>query len=71
MEQTSNLRREESAIAWFYRILRNSVIDYYRHRAAEDRALEQWAQDLKSEAAHDAQTHEIVCECIGHVSSTH
>jgi RNA polymerase sigma-70 factor (ECF subfamily) len=70
MEQTSNLRREESAIAWFYSILRNSVIDYYRHRAAEDRALERWAQDLKSEAGHDAQTHEIVCECIGHILHT-
>ena len=70
MEQTSNLRREESAIAWFYRILRNSVIDYYRHRAAEDRALERWAEDLKSEAGHDARTHEIVCECIGHVLLT-
>jgi RNA polymerase sigma factor (sigma-70 family) len=70
MEQTSNLRRDESAIAWFYRILRNSVIDYYRHRAAEDRALERWAEDLKSEPEHDARTREIVCECIDHVLHT-
>jgi RNA polymerase sigma factor (sigma-70 family) len=67
MEQTSNLRRDESAIAWFYSILRNSVIDYYRHRAAEDRALERWAEDLNREAGDDARTREIVCACIDDV----
>jgi RNA polymerase sigma factor (sigma-70 family) len=63
IEQAPTLREQESAAAWFYRILRNAVIDHYRHRAAEDRALERWAQDL-TEAAPDPQTHEIVCECI-------
>jgi RNA polymerase sigma factor (sigma-70 family) len=70
MEQTSNLRRDESAIAWFYSILRNSVIDYYRHRAAEDRALERWAEDLNREAGDDARTREIVCACIDDVLHT-
>jgi RNA polymerase sigma factor (sigma-70 family) len=70
MEQTSNLRRDESAIAWFYSTLRNSVIDYYRHRAAEDRALERWAEDLNREAGDDARTREIVCACIDDVLHT-
>jgi RNA polymerase sigma factor (sigma-70 family) len=69
IEQAPTLRAEESAAAWFYRILRNAVIDHYRHRAAEDRALERWAQDL-TEAAPDPQTHEIVCECIAEVLLT-
>jgi RNA polymerase sigma factor (sigma-70 family) len=63
IEQASKLRSEESAVAWFYRILRNAVIDHYRHRAIEDRALDTWARDL-SEAATDPQTEQIVCECI-------
>src|ERR1700735_198543 len=70
MEQASTLRSDESAVAWFYRILRNAVIDHYRHRAAEDRALERWARDLASESRPDLQTHEIVCECIGDVLRT-
>jgi RNA polymerase sigma factor (sigma-70 family) len=69
IEQAPTLRSEESAAAWFYRILRNAVIDHYRHRAAEDRALERWAQDL-TKAAPDPQTHEIVCECIDEVLLT-
>jgi len=65
IEQVPALRSEESAAAWFYRVLRNAVIDHYRHRAAEDRALERWAQDLALESVPDVQTQEIVCECIG------
>ena len=64
LEQSSTIRSEESAAAWFYRILRNAVIDHYRHRAADDRALERWASDLATEATPDPQTEAIVCECI-------
>lgn len=70
MQQASTLRSEESAVAWFYRILRNAVIDHYRHRTAEDRALAQWAQDLATEAQPDDQTQQIVCGCIDNVLVT-
>jgi RNA polymerase sigma factor (sigma-70 family) len=70
IEQAPTLREEESAAAWFYRILRNAVIDHYRRRAAEDRALERWAHDLATETAPDPQTYEIVCECIDEVLLT-
>jgi RNA polymerase sigma factor (sigma-70 family) len=69
LEQSSTLRMQESAAAWFYRILRNAVIDYYRRRSTEDRALERWAHDL-SEIAPDPQTEEIICECIEHILPT-
>jgi RNA polymerase sigma-70 factor (ECF subfamily) len=70
IEHAAALRSEESAVAWFYRILRNAVIDYYRRRAAEDRALEQWAHDLATETAPDTQTEQIVCDCIHQVLPT-
>jgi RNA polymerase sigma factor (sigma-70 family) len=70
IEQAPTLRNEESAVAWFYRILRNAVIDYYRHREAEDRALERWAQELAIETTPDAETEKVVCECIGEVLPT-
>ena len=70
MEKASTLQQHESAVAWFYRILRNAVIDHYRHRAAEDRALEQWAKDLITELQPDAATQNIVCQCIDNVLST-
>lgn len=67
LKRSSDLRSGESAVAWFYRILRNAVIDHYRHRAAEDRALDRWAQDLEMEGNHDTKTDEIVCRCISKV----
>ena len=70
MEKASTLQQNESAVAWFYRILRNAVIDHYRHRAAEDRALEQWAKELITEVHPDADTRSIVCQCIDNVLST-
>jgi RNA polymerase sigma factor (sigma-70 family) len=69
VEQASTLRKEESTVAWFYRVLRNAVIDYYRHRSAEDRALESWARDL-GELTSDPRTEKIVCACIDEVLPT-
>jgi len=64
IEKASTLQKDESATAWFYRILRNAVIDHYRRRAAEDRALEQWAKELITEIQPDESIHNIVCQCI-------
>lgn len=43
VEKSDTIRDGESAVAWFYRLLRNAVIDHYRHRDAERRALKQLA----------------------------
>lgn len=70
VEQAASIRNHESAVAWFYRILRNAVIDHYRHRSAEDRALALWAKDLAAGKPPDPDTREIVCGCIEKVLST-
>jgi len=64
LQQLSTLRSEESALAWFYRILRNAVIDHYRHRAVEDRVLEQWSNDLLPETEAHQPTQQAICACI-------
>ena len=40
LEKAGDVRDESSSIAWFYRMLRNAVIDHYRRRGTRDRALE-------------------------------
>jgi len=67
LERAGELRKGESATAWFYRILRNAVIDFYRHRGVEDRALTQWASELETTTEPDDLTRDIVCKCIARV----
>jgi RNA polymerase sigma factor (sigma-70 family) len=58
---TNALRNHESAVAWFYRILRNAIIDHYRRpvSASLDEAQEPSARD-----AHDPEILKLACHCI-------
>jgi RNA polymerase sigma-70 factor (ECF subfamily) len=64
LEAKGRLREEESAVAWFYRILRNAVIDHYRRRTTEGSALERWARELDSASAPEPHWQETTCQCI-------
>lgn len=64
LEAKGRLRADESAVAWFYRILRNAVIDYYRRRTTEDAALDRWALELETAPAVEPQLQETTCQCI-------
>jgi len=59
LESGAQLRGQESSVAWFYRILRNAVIDHYRQRGVEARALEILGREDPSPAE---QTE--VCGCL-------
>src|SRR5699024_7488523 len=68
LEQQHTLHNKESIVAWFYRVLRNALVDYYRARAAETRKAEGLHQELN---ARDEQAvpspDEIkptVCACL-------
>jgi RNA polymerase sigma-70 factor (ECF subfamily) len=63
LERVDTVRTEESAQAWFYRLLRNALVDHYRHRATEDRALASAAAELQ-EPEDDAELRETICACI-------
>jgi RNA polymerase sigma factor (sigma-70 family) len=62
LERGRAVRDDESAVAWFYRLLRNAVIDHYRHRDAEGRALARHGTELTETA--DPQMEAAVCECV-------
>ena len=64
LESSGQLRQNESAVAWFYRILRNALIDHHRRRATESAALDRWARELETEAATDPFLMDTACQCI-------
>jgi RNA polymerase sigma-70 factor (ECF subfamily) len=62
LEKGGELREGEGAVAWFYRLLRNALVDHYRRNAAEGRALEREAREA-SEAVEPELT-QAICACI-------
>ena len=63
LERGAELRDEESAVAWFYRVLRNATIDHYRHRASTERAHDGWAKEIVTETPASELQQEI-CQCV-------
>ncbi len=70
LERGADVRDEESAVAWFYRVLRNAVIDYYRHRAATGRALEGWGKEFVTQEAPQAELKQEICQCVSGLLET-
>jgi RNA polymerase sigma factor (sigma-70 family) len=62
LKNAAQIRDDENVIAWFYRILRHSLIDLYRRRAVRDRAV----QDLQLELEHAPTPEEkrSLCACL-------
>src|SRR6476620_4778266 len=70
LERGAEVRDEESAVAWFYRVLRNAVIDHYRHRAASGRAYEGWGKEFVTQAAPEAELRQEICQCVSSLLET-
>jgi RNA polymerase sigma-70 factor (ECF subfamily) len=64
LSQQAALRADDSASAWFYRILRNAIIDHYRHSAIEGRIFEPWTSKADRPTPPDDSSHSGVCHCI-------
>jgi RNA polymerase sigma-70 factor (ECF subfamily) len=65
------LRDPESAVAWFYRLLRNGLTDWYRRQGAEDRATAEWAgREDAAEAPRDEELFREVCGCVLRLADT-
>jgi RNA polymerase sigma factor (sigma-70 family) len=62
MTNVEQLEREESAVAWFYRVLRNAVTDYQRRSGVAARKLDELSRELSEPA--EPETHAAVCQCV-------
>jgi len=67
LEREGDLQRNESVVGWFYRVLRNAVIDHYRRRNSEEKALEIWSRELESAAAPQPEIEKEICACLAGV----
>jgi RNA polymerase sigma-70 factor (ECF subfamily) len=65
------IRDEESAVAWFYRVLRNAIVDHLRSRGADARTLARFASEMPDAAAAAPEPiARAVCGCLHGVLAT-
>lgn len=64
------LRNDESATAWFYRVLRNAVVDHHRRHASVDRKLEAFAAELEKHTEPEPEVQGAVCQCVSTLAGT-
>ena len=62
--------QDEKVVAWFYRVLRNAVIDHYRYRSASANAMEVWGRDFTESQEPEAELRQEICECVSGLLTT-
>jgi RNA polymerase sigma-70 factor (ECF subfamily) len=62
--------QDEKVVAWFYRVLRNSVIDHYRQRSTSVRTMEAWRREFTELQEPDAALHQEICQCVSGLLTT-
>lgn len=60
----------DNAIGWFYRVLRNAIIDHHRRRATAARRLDAFAAEQELDTAGDAELRDAVCRCVTRLADT-
>jgi RNA polymerase sigma factor (sigma-70 family) len=69
LERLESLMNEESIVAWFYRVLRNAMIDYYRRQGSASRGLANLVAELE-QTEPDTEVRGAICRCVGQLAAT-
>ena len=64
LDHAGSLQSSESAVAWFYRVLRNALTDHFRRQDTRGRALERFAAEAEGDSGRDTELETVACECI-------
>lgn len=70
LDKLGDLRDDEAAVAWFYRLLRNAVIDRQRRDAAAGRRLGALAAELEEAVEPAPELRGAVCQCVARLTDT-
>lgn len=61
---------DEKVVAWFYRVLRNAVVDHYRQRSTAERVTEAWTREFPDVQEPDAELRQEICRCVSGLLET-
>ena len=63
MERSDEIKDQERAVAWFYQVLRNVLIDHVRSRGAAAKRDDAWASSAMT-LADDREAERQICACF-------
>jgi RNA polymerase sigma factor (sigma-70 family) len=69
LAKLDTLRADESAVAWFYRLLRNAVVDHHRRSGAGARKLAEFEAELETLDPR-GEVHGAICTCVRELAAT-
>jgi RNA polymerase sigma-70 factor (ECF subfamily) len=61
---SATVRDDEKVLAWFYRVLRNVLVDAQRHRAATERLEARLIREPPAATMPDEALFHTVCQCV-------
>ncbi len=64
LSKEGGLRDGELVVAWFYRILRNAIVDHYRKKAVEQRVMDAVEAETATLGEPDEALMEQSCACV-------
>jgi RNA polymerase sigma factor (sigma-70 family) len=70
LERAGQLRDDESVVAWFYRVLRNAIVDHHRRTGRTDRRLDAVARELAAAADPLPDDRNAICGCVTRLVDT-
>jgi RNA polymerase sigma factor (sigma-70 family) len=74
VQHQHSVKNQESVVAWFYRVLRNAIIDYYRSRAAQETRREAFETEAgivqQQEVPSLDEVKATICACLDEVVGT-
>lgn len=60
----------DTAIGWFYRVLRNAIVDHHRRLGAKARRDEAFVREQLDAEAEDDELQRVVCKCVAQLATT-
>jgi RNA polymerase sigma-70 factor (ECF subfamily) len=60
----------ESVLGWFYRVLRNAVVDYQRRQTVASRRLDEFAAELAATIDGGEELANVACACVARLADT-
>lgn len=61
------IRDDDSAVAWFYQVLRNAVVDHHRRGTTAAKTLASFADELGTREPDD-ELRGAICACVGELA---